>query len=197
MRDARVLDCLHHRCRRFVCHPWLVGSRIYQEAPPIADRVVTTEGVLVIGRARSARDRMSGRRWEHGSGIRLGPRSYVAPDWTADWLHREAEFILDEMAHSEYSLSYRALNGERQAALRSRLTTLMRQNTYDSQKNALFIPPVRARAFAANLTHYADIFTNGKPEYAIPRNASRPRETPAASIVLLLERLGRLHGPSR
>ena len=49
--------------------------------------------------AKSARDKTCGRRlggmqvgsiWGHGS--------YVAPDWTADWLHREAVFILNHWA---------------------------------------------------------------------------------------------------
>ena len=33
--------------------------------------------------------------WGHGS--------YVAPDWTADWIHREAEFILNEWSQRDYS----------------------------------------------------------------------------------------------
>ena len=34
----------------------------------------------------------------HGVGSVWGHGSYVAPDWTADWLHREATFILDDWA---------------------------------------------------------------------------------------------------
>lgn len=36
--------------------------------------------------------------WGHGS--------YVAPDWTADWLHREAVFILNDWARAEAGRSY-------------------------------------------------------------------------------------------
>jgi nitric oxide reductase subunit B len=28
----------------------------------------------------------------------VGDGSYMAPDWTADWLHRESVFILDQCA---------------------------------------------------------------------------------------------------
>ncbi len=40
--------------------------------------------------------------WQSMGGMELGSvwghGSYVAPDWTADWLHREAMFILDHWA---------------------------------------------------------------------------------------------------
>jgi nitric oxide reductase subunit B len=45
--------------------------------------------------------------WGHGS--------YVAPDWTADWLHREAVFILDRWSGSPKGFT--ALAAERRAEL--------------------------------------------------------------------------------
>ncbi|MGC4084325.1 MAG: hypothetical protein QM736_19995 [Vicinamibacterales bacterium] len=38
--------------------------------------------------------------WGHGS--------YVAPDWTADWLHRESVFILDRWSTRELGIPYAA-----------------------------------------------------------------------------------------
>ena len=45
----------------------------------------------------------------------MGPWQYVAPDWTADWLHRKAMFILDRW--SAMSDGYAGLPTERRAAL--------------------------------------------------------------------------------
>jgi nitric oxide reductase subunit B len=59
--------------------------------------------------------------WGHGA--------YIAPDWTADWLHREAVFILDRWARDAGAQSFAALPVERQASLRARLEGLMRANT--------------------------------------------------------------------
>ena len=62
--------------------------------------------------------------WGHGS--------YVAPDWTADWLHREATFILDRWATAEFGSGLR--RPARRAAGRSCArgsSELMRTNTYD------------------------------------------------------------------
>ena len=72
------------------------GLRIYQEAPPVPTRVVTADGRQVIG----PDDIYGGQNvWQSIGGMEVGSvwghGSYVAPDWTADWLHREAIFILD------------------------------------------------------------------------------------------------------
>src|SRR5499427_8101785 len=101
--------------------------------------------------------------WGHGS--------YVAPDWTADYLHREALFILDDWAKGEFAQSYSALGSEQQSMLRQRLQDTLRKNTYDARTGRIIIEPIRAQAFAYNLKHYSDIFTNGNENFAIQRNA--------------------------
>src|SRR5262245_25308348 len=107
------------------------GLRIYHEAPPVPDRVVTSTGVEVIGPG----DVQAGQNvWQSMGGQEVGSiwghGSYVAPDWTADWLHREAMFILDRW--SESPGGYASLRPDRQAALTSRLQELLRKNTFDS-----------------------------------------------------------------
>ena len=107
-----------------------IGARIYQEAPPIAATVLTTDGAILIedgdiGAGQNVWQALGGMEvgsiWGHGS--------YVAPDWTADWLHREALFILNRWAQTEFGADFEQLEGERQALLTSRVSTLMRTNT--------------------------------------------------------------------
>ena len=143
------------------------GVRIYQEAPPVPMRVVTTDGQQVIG----PNDIYGGQNvWQSMGGMEVGSvwghGSYVAPDWTADWLHREATFILDRWSGA--GQGFASLPLERQAELQSRLQQLMRMNTYDARSETLTLDPVRAEAFAANLSHYTDVFARGRDEYAIP-----------------------------
>ena len=80
-----------------------IGTRIYQEAPPIADKVVTTAGETVIDSGEISAGQNV---WQSLGGMELGSvwghGSYVAPDWTADWLHREAIFILDRWSNEEF-----------------------------------------------------------------------------------------------
>ena len=57
--------------------------------------------------------------WGHGS--------YVAPDWTADWLHREAIFVLDEWASAEFGKPYDATRRRKtRRKLRGRLEQIYR-----------------------------------------------------------------------
>src|SRR5262249_29073956 len=92
-----------------------------------------------------------------------------AQDWTADWLHRECMLILDDWARSEHGRPYADLGPEPQAALRERLRLTLRANRYEPATRTLTIEPVRARAFEANQKHFSAVFSQGKPEYAIPR----------------------------
>ncbi len=149
-----------------------IGVRIYQEMPPIPERVVSDDGAMVvadgdIGRGQNVWQSLGGMDvgsiWGHGG--------YVAPDWSADWLHREAALLLDEWSQAEQGRLYRELPVEAQGALRARLSELLRRNRYDAATRTLTIEPVRARAFESNLRHYAGIFGEGEPRYAIPKAA--------------------------
>jgi nitric oxide reductase subunit B len=148
------------------------GLRIYQEKPPIPGNVVTTTDQLIIPDG----DILAGQAvWRSMGGMELGSiwghGGYVAPDWTADWLHRESVFILNDWAQTEHSANYDQLSGEVQASLRERLKQLMRKNSYNPTTGQLVLDPVRARAFAGNLEYYTQLFANGNDKYAIPQNA--------------------------
>lgn len=148
------------------------GVRIYQEAPPIPDRVITTQGhVVVPSGAISAGQNV----WQSIGGMEVGSiwghGSYVAPDWTADWLQREIVFILDDWANEQYGAPYAGPDEEHQGALQGRLERTMRTNRFDPATKVLTIEPVRARAFEANAAHFADVFANGRAAYAIPAGA--------------------------
>jgi nitric oxide reductase subunit B len=143
------------------------GIRIYQQAPPVPEHVVTADGRELIGPAQIHAGQNV---WQSMGGMEIGSvwghGSYVAPDWTADWLHREATFILDAWAGAPGAFA--TLPPESQAVFQARLEQLLRTNTYDPATSTVAIDPVRADAFAANLAHYTDVFTRGRDEYAIP-----------------------------
>jgi nitric oxide reductase subunit B len=149
-----------------------IGSRIYQELPPVPDQVVTTEGTVVIPAGGIARGQNV---WQTLGGMEVGSiwghGSYVAPDWTADWLHREAVFLLNAWAKADFQADYQSLSAEHQAQLRGRLQEFLRHNAVDSPTNTLTVHPLRAAAFQANLKHYTRVFKEGDAGYAIPRGA--------------------------
>jgi nitric oxide reductase subunit B len=149
-----------------------IGTRIYQEMPPIPDRVVTTDGRDVIPVGEISRGQNV---WQSLGGMEVGSiwghGSYVAPDWTADWLHRELTFVLDEWSRREFNTPYEQLSFENQSRLRGRLETLYRSNTYDAARNLIVIDDVRARAYQSVSAHYAEVFSQGETAYAIPAGA--------------------------
>lgn len=151
------------------------GLEIYRQAPPIPQRVVTEDGrVLFTGEQikdgqnvwQSLGGQEVGSVWGHGA--------YVAPDWSADWLHREASWMLDRWAHEERQVAYDQLDVEMQAALRARLKQELRRNTYDAESGDLTISNLRAEAIEAVGRHYADLFGDApeldslRDAYAIP-----------------------------
>ena len=94
------------------------GREIYRQAPPIPERVVTTAGEVLF----TGQDIRDGQNvWQSIGGQELGSiwghGAYVAPDWSADWLHRECEWLLDHWAHADDGVAFDELGNERQAAL--------------------------------------------------------------------------------
>jgi len=78
--------------------------------------VVTTDGRQLL----TAFDIHEGQNvWQSMGGMEVGSvwghGSYVAPDWTAEWLHRELTSILDEWASGEGSAGYGTLPPDRPA----------------------------------------------------------------------------------
>jgi nitric oxide reductase subunit B len=145
------------------------GTKIYQQKPPLPESVITTNGETIIPSGSIADGQSI---WRSIGGMELGSiwghGSYVAPDWTADWLHREAVFVLDEWSHQDYNAPFSFLSSEQQAALKERLKNLFRTNTYNKNTNQIVLDPIRMKAFDNNLAYYRELFTNGDSKYAIP-----------------------------
>jgi len=138
---------------------WM-GAEIHQHAPPMPERVVATDGTVLYTRADIEKGRQV---WQSTGGMELGSiwghGSYVAPDWSADWLHREAVGVLDAWARSEDHVEgYTSLSDERKAALRGRLEARMRVNTYDAEAKSITLDADRAAAILAVAGHYERLF---------------------------------------
>jgi len=149
-----------------------VGTRVYQMAPPIPVSVVTPSGRQVFGADAVAEGQNV---WRGLGGMELGSiwghGAYVAPDWTADWLHRELVAVLDLWSLSEQGSTYDNLSPERQAALRARLREEYRRNSYDPATHTITVSPIRAKAMEKVAAHFEEIFAKGHAAYAIPAGA--------------------------
>lgn len=148
-----------------------VGRKMISEAPPIPD-VYSTDGQLLFTGAsitegqgvwQSIGGQEIGTVWGHGA--------YVAPDWSADWLHRESGILLDRWAQQDGAANYSSLDVDRQAVLQARLIHVMRTNTFDPANHRVILDADRAAAFNQLAAYYAGVFANGRKEYAIPVGA--------------------------
>ena len=136
-----------------------VGTEIHRVMPPIPTAVVTDAGETLYTRA----DIQQGRQvWQSIGGQQLGSiwghGSYVAPDWTADWLHREALAWLDLDAKQATGRAYADLAADEQAAAVARLRPRIRNNTYDAATDSVVITRTRAAAITSVAEHYVALF---------------------------------------
>jgi nitric oxide reductase subunit B len=145
------------------------GVRIYQMAPPVPDRVVSHSGQVVF---ESGSIQTGQNVWRALGGMEVGSvwghGAYVAPDWTADWLHREATAVLDARARGAHGQTFAVLDEQQQASLRAQLIREYRHNGYDPATGTLTISDDRARAIEATAAYIADVFAHGREEYAMP-----------------------------
>ncbi len=159
------------------------GHEIYRMAPPVPKGVVAADGkVLFTGQqikdGQNVWQSMGGQEigtvWGHGA--------YVAPDWSADWTHREATWLLDYWAAKTAGKTYAQLSPETQAALRERLKQEIRPNTYDPTTGELTVSAVRAKAIKAVSAHYTALFGADpklnalRKAYAIPPDTIKTPE---------------------
>ncbi len=159
------------------------GTEIYRKAPPIPEKVVTSDGRVLIT-ASGIKDGQNV--WQSIGGQELGTvwghGSYKAPDWTADRLHREAVYMLDSWANQDYSTGYDQLNNEQKASLQARLQDQLRKNTYDPDTRIITVSPLRAEAFREINRHYSGPFMHDaalsdlREAYSIPPNSIRDED---------------------
>ncbi len=138
------------------------GAEIYRTVPPIPGQVVVSDSNTVL---MTKEDVMQGQSaWQSVGGMQVGSiwghGAYQAPDWTADWLHRELLAWLDLSAQQEFGTAYDQLDVEKQAMLQARLEIEYRTNTYNQQTDTVTVSPLRAQAMAQTAKYYNDLFGN-------------------------------------
>jgi len=156
----------------------LIGREIHRAAPPVPVRVVADDGDVLftetdIQTGRAAWQSMGGQQvgsiWGHGG--------YLAPDWSADWLHREAVGLRDALAKKVYGVPYEELVPEAQAAVLARVKREIRTNSFNPETGEIVVSPERAAVIRDTARHYVELFGDApayrhlREAYAIADNA--------------------------
>jgi nitric oxide reductase subunit B len=136
-----------------------LGWQIYLAAPPIPKSVLTSEGTVLFTGEQIQRGQQA---WLSVGGQQLGTvwghGAYVAPDWSADWLHREATEL--QALRVKQRAGALTPTADQVAAVDAGLKAEMRRNTYDKVDDTITVSAERGQAILAVARHYDDLFGN-------------------------------------
>lgn len=96
-----------------------LGTDVYHQAPPVPAAYVSQDGQVLF----TKEDILHGQSaWQstggQSVGTVLGHGAYQAPDWTADWLHKEVSVMLDIKSQEAFGVLYDQLGPVQQAAVK-------------------------------------------------------------------------------
>ena len=142
------------------------GTEVYRQAPPIPAQVLAQDGRQLFDREGILDGQTA---WQSVGGMQLGSiwghGAYQAPDWTADWLHRELTAWLELAAQEQHGKAYAALDGPAQAALREALKIEYRGNRVDEEQ-VLHLSARRVQAIASTAHYYDQLFSEAPALHA-------------------------------
>ena len=155
-----------------------IGKDIYQTAPPMPEQVITESGQVLY----SKDEIQAGRRvWQEMGGQQTGSiwghGALIAPDWSAEWLHKEILAMLDVRARVEFGMPYDTLSDSEKAKLQAEIKPEIRANTYDPATGDIVVSDERALAISQVAAHYMSVFSND-PATRDLREAYAIRENP-------------------
>lgn len=135
------------------------GVEVYRQVPPIPEKVVVDNDRVLM----TKEDILDGQTaWQSTGGMQIGSiwghGAYQAPDWSADWLHRELLAWLELAARETYGMSFDALEASQQAMLEAQLKTEYRTNTLDPESHVLAITARRAAAIEHTADYYHRLY---------------------------------------
>ena len=138
-----------------------IGKDIYQTAPPMPEQVITESGQVLY----SKDEIQAGRRvWQEMGGQQTGSiwghGALIAPDWSAEWLHKEILAMLDVRARVEFGMPYDTLSDSEKAKLQAEIKPEIRANTYDPATGDIVVSDERALAISQVAAHYMSVFSN-------------------------------------
>lgn len=138
-----------------------MGSEVYKKAPPYPEQVVSASGKVLMTKD----DILAGQSaWQTTGGMEvgsvLGHGAYQAPDWTADWLHRELVAWLDLTAQETYGKKFDEVSPEEQAVLKTRLADEYRNQSRVKEDGSVVVSDTRVKAIESILPYYHGVYSD-------------------------------------
>jgi nitric oxide reductase len=136
-----------------------LGVEVYRQAPPFPERFVSESDQVIMTKDDILQGQSA---WQSTGGMELGSvlghGAYQAPDWTADFLHRELVAWLDLTAQAEYQKKFDELNVEQKAVLLARLKQEYREQSPMDSSGTVKLSDTRAKAIEQVSQYYIDLY---------------------------------------
>jgi nitric oxide reductase subunit B len=136
----------------------------YRNAPPIPSRVTDPSGQVVF----TGEDILNGQEvflkyalMEHGT--LWGHGAYLGPDYSAAYLHREAEIVRDAIARERFGHEFTALVPEDREAAAAIVKDVLKTNRYDPATGTLSYTAGEEASFTKQTTEWTAYFDHGAP----------------------------------
>lgn len=157
------------------------GSEVYRQAPPIYSKISDPSGKILY----TKEDILEGQTiWQSIGGQQIGSiwghGAYQAPDWTADWLHRELENYQEIYAQKNWAKSYKETTSLEKQIIKDALINDYRFSEVKNDKVTL--SEIRTQAFLQTREYYLSLFSNS-PELQEVREAFAIHEDVLPSAV--------------
>jgi nitric oxide reductase subunit B len=156
------------------------GAAISKYAPPQPTTVASPqqEVILTGEQIQNGQEVYLGRGGQHIGSI-WGHGSYLAPDWTADVLHKwglatAGVLYANDPTFSQEDLE--ALSVVERAELEARVKQQFKPNRYDKESEQLLLTNAQTQGLKQVFREYEDLLTNGSAEHSIPKNWFRNQE---------------------
>ncbi len=150
------------------------GAAIYKNAPPIPATVVSPdqEVILTQENIQSGQETYLARGGQHIGSI-WGHGSYLAPDWTADVLHRwglaTAGVLYNGNADFEQA-DWEALSASDRALLQVKLHDEFKTNRYDPDTGSLTLTAAQTQGLQKVFADYQTLLSQGSAVHSIPKD---------------------------
>jgi nitric oxide reductase subunit B len=152
------------------------GAQISKHKPPIPSRIVSPSGALVATSGDvAAGQRAYLSRGGQSTGSIWGHGSYLAPDWSADALHRVAltaaglqRGLAPERAVGFTQADLEALAPGERGRVEAEVARELKENRFDAATGTLTLSPAQAASLPALADHYTRLFAEGSDAMSIP-----------------------------
>jgi nitric oxide reductase subunit B len=180
-----VVATTRSRPRQFGLPAWLVlicivtfsvliaaGAVIYKNAPPIPATVVSPQQEIILTQEtiQAGQETYLARGGQHIGSI-WGHGSYLAPDWTADVLHRWGLATAGILYTGDTNFSQadlEALPVVERAQIQAQVQQEFKVNRYDPETGALTLTTAQTQGLAKVFKDYQTLLSQGSAVHSIP-----------------------------